>query len=635
MTSKAPEVKKFPGVRQVPGSVNWHYWKKHPEDLLGHPQVGGKQWAFRGSLGTANLREANARAAAKLAELEAFWGTLRAAHSLTLPSSLQPEAVQAIALGVRALVLAEDEELRADPVRLAKSLKQWWDSQEQQRKLSHEVEGLPTPYRPVAVPYELTPRALVELEHWPKWKGTHPVLHDLLTTRHKCSLELSKATMSRGAPGPLILLAERSALSLGINLGVDGWLSAEAHALRLACLSAYRQALEGLTQRDEGIEVVTPAVSVMSIPVASQGPQQVLSIATSAGTLSKPLNQIRLRDVLPLWIDERKPTTGTQAKAEKALRDYERLSGNPTLDRLNKQLAGAYGAALVKEGQARNLSGNTLASYLNIIKGIGTVASNKLDGFVENPFKAVTMPEIAPTERIEFSIDDLKKIFNRAVWQSYEVPLTADTGADAAYWVPVIALFTGARLSEIAQLWCRDVKEVDGIPCMHLGVINEPGDKCKTKAANRVIPVHPELIRLGLLEFVQDMQAAGSDYLFPATSRHLKTGKGEKLSSWFNAMIRAEGFPESQVFHCFRNTAKTTLSRNKQRGHLVNRYGGWETREMSVGDKVYDGYGYVSDMLEVVTIGLTFPDVPLPRVYTKPIWAPGWNLRAAKKAAKG
>lgn len=125
---------------------------------------------------------------------------------------------------------------------------------------------------------------------------------------------------------------------------------------------------------------------------------QVLTVATSAGTLAKPLNQIHLRDVLPLWVDERKPTEGTQAKAEKALRDYERLSGNPTLDKLNKQAAGAYGAALVKEGQARSLSGNTLASYLNIIKGIGTVASNKLDGFVENPFKAVTMPEIAPTE---------------------------------------------------------------------------------------------------------------------------------------------------------------------------------------------------------------------------------------------
>ena len=176
MTSKAPEVKKFPGVRKVPGSVNWHYWKKHPEDLVGHPTIGGKQWAFRGSLGTPELREANARAAAKLAELEVFWRTLRAAHALTSPASLPPEAVQAIAQGLKALALAEDEALRADPVKLAQSLRQWWDAQEQQRKLAHEVEGSPEPYRAREVPLELTPRALVEWEHWPKWKGIPPLL---------------------------------------------------------------------------------------------------------------------------------------------------------------------------------------------------------------------------------------------------------------------------------------------------------------------------------------------------------------------------------------------------------------------------------------------------------------------------
>lgn len=59
MTKKAPEVKANPGVRRVPNSTQWHYWKKVPCDLAEHPEYKGKQWAFRGYLGTADLREAN------------------------------------------------------------------------------------------------------------------------------------------------------------------------------------------------------------------------------------------------------------------------------------------------------------------------------------------------------------------------------------------------------------------------------------------------------------------------------------------------------------------------------------------------------------------------------------------------
>jgi len=61
-----------------------------------------------------------------------------------------------------------------------------------------------------------------------------------------------------------------------------------------------------------------------------------------------------------------------------------------------------------------------------------------------------------------------------------------------------MALFTGVRLEEFAQLMVRDVKSADGID--YLEVTDQgDGQKLKNHDSRRPVPVHPELLRLGLL----------------------------------------------------------------------------------------------------------------------------------------
>lgn len=67
MTIEDPDMKPLTGVCRQPDTSNWSYQKKVPKELLSHPAVGGKVWGFRGSLEAASLRDANAKAAAKLA----------------------------------------------------------------------------------------------------------------------------------------------------------------------------------------------------------------------------------------------------------------------------------------------------------------------------------------------------------------------------------------------------------------------------------------------------------------------------------------------------------------------------------------------------------------------------------------
>jgi len=273
MTNEAPEVKRFPGVKNVPGSTIWHYWKRNPDTLLNHPAIGGKQWAYRASLGTSDLREANAKAAAILAELEAKWAALRAAQKATEPSDVTPALADAIAQRVKAAVLADDERLRGDPEALAESLSHWWAGQERARKLAHDralrdaqtVADEPQPYRPLTVPQWLTPDGREELREYIK-AGQGGValddLSDLLKERHEGAAKQARQALGRGSNGPFLVLAGREALALGVNLGADAWVSPEAKPLRDACQRAYLEALEGMALRDGGEVVDTPVAPV-------------------------------------------------------------------------------------------------------------------------------------------------------------------------------------------------------------------------------------------------------------------------------------------------------------------------------------------------------------------------------------
>ncbi|WP_412506649.1 hypothetical protein [Roseovarius sp. SYSU LYC5161] len=69
-------------------------------------------------------------------------------------------------------------------------------------------------------------------------------------------------------------------------------------------------------------------------------------------------------------------------------------------------------------------------------------------------------------------------------------------------WGTLLAMFTGARLREVAQLLPSDVRKEGGIWYID---INADGEKksLKSPAAKRRVPVHSELIRLGFLEWVE------------------------------------------------------------------------------------------------------------------------------------
>lgn len=101
---------------------------------------------------------------------------------------------------------------------------------------------------------------------------------------------------------------------------------------------------------------------------------------------------------------------------------------------------------------------------------------------------------------------ELQTLFGQPLFQSYALPHAGrDGGGAAAYWIPLLGLYTGARIGELAQQRVQDITLENDIPVIQITDADE-GQRLKTSASRRCIPIHPELIRLGLLDCVEDIQ---------------------------------------------------------------------------------------------------------------------------------
>lgn len=156
-------------------------------------------------------------------------------------------------------------------------------------------------------------------------------------------------------------------------------------------------------------------------------------------------------------------------------------------------------------------------------------------------------------ERLPFSTDDLKRLFHSPRYVNQELNKAAH------FWVPLLGLFTGARLEELCQLYLKDFgRTPDGV--WYISISPDEDKRLKNMTAKRKVPLHDELIRLGLIERVEYLKSHGVDRLFPELT---KTGKlsryGGPVSQWFTRFRREEGVgigdeEGKKTFHSFRHT---------------------------------------------------------------------------------
>jgi hypothetical protein len=115
---------------------------------------------------------------------------------------------------------------------------------------------------------------------------------------------------------------------------------------------------------------------------------------------------------------------------------------------------------------------------------------------------------------------------------------------EAAFWLPLMALLTGARLNELAPLTATDVitDAATDIVSINIKEDQERGRRLKTIGSARLVPGHPELTRIGFLKFVDWIRLAGNEArLFPLLVPGRKGSFGQPWSRWFGDYKRHLG----------------------------------------------------------------------------------------------
>ncbi len=148
-----------------------------------------------------------------------------------------------------------------------------------------------------------------------------------------------------------------------------------------------------------------------------------------------------------------------------------------------------------------------------------------------------------------FTIDELNQLFELPVFcgvkslSDWKEPGNISLRDHGIFWIPLLSLFSGLRLMEAVQLTSDDVKIEGDIWFLDISS-NSPEKRLKNFSAERSIPLHPQLIRAGFLEFHK--QKSDRSRLFPEIPIGPPEQRQRYASKLFNALLKEAGIKSTR-----------------------------------------------------------------------------------------
>jgi integrase len=345
-------------------------------------------------------------------------------------------------------------------------------------------------------------------------------------------------------------------------------------------------------------EVVAP-----DAPVAQQ-PQAVISEQKRAVTEPSQLNSLQsktLSESIAAYLDEKNYSNVLTKRAMTSIlnlmiEDF----GNIPIGRVDKEKANLFKAHLRKmprnrmkmpeyrEKSYHELVGKEIPAEKLITVSTVNNQLSKISSFMDwcqrngysdtNPFAGMKVQVEkrvrASQQRDRYTEQEIKKLFDPKEY----LPRTNPSKKHYAfYWVPLIGLFTGARLNEICSLYLDNVRPITGKSGQALwcfDILEEehrPQKRLKNLASRRIIPVHDTLIELGFIDLVEMLQKQGKERLFEElTYSHGNFGRSMSRF-WNERYLKHLGVKNSKLnFHSFRHTVADTLKQVGVEPHFIN-----------------------------------------------------------------
>lgn len=492
---KASEMRTSPGVYKRSGSNVWQWAIKAPRDL--QPEPYATQWAHRCSLGTADLKQANAMAAALQAEWMARFERQRAQKAK--PDTAAPLTTAAVRALLAGHVSDLIDQFDARAAAMTTADRESWDAFTD-----------------------------VELD------AAQAAIEDGRCQDEALSL-LGDALRPQGLRfedlGPVLSIAARA--------------EAQVAYRDLIALKA-----EAAADIDRGFPVRSQwqanRRALGTVPAVGVGPAAALPAAVQDGP--------RLSDVVDYWKGQGSKTDRSKAAADTIAREFVGLHGDLPVAAISK---GHFVA--LRDAMLQRVTPATVQARFNLLRAaFRTCLEDDRHGVQSNPLESVRIRNAEPTERSRdvFSVAQLQALFDSAVFTEGARP--AGGKQEAAFWAPLIALFTGARLDEVLSLRTDGIYEHEGVWVLHFQHRPALGQNLKGKLKNnRRVPLHPELVRLGLVAYWREVSGAGP-WLFPGIDRSAKArSHSSAWGAWFGRYVDSIGITDDKVkFHSFRHTFK-------------------------------------------------------------------------------
>lgn len=201
--------------------------------------------------------------------------------------------------------------------------------------------------------------------------------------------------------------------------------------------------------------------------------------------------------------------------------------------------------------------------YLTVIKVIFGVAVEKRK-LKENPAKDNKVRFVKPkkTRPAGFTEDEARTILTAALADTAALGRRSEENKRAIRWGPWVCAFTGARIAELMQLRTEDLlfETVAGKRVPYLRITPEAGS---VKSDNyRIVPVHPQLVAMGLVQMIQSMPAGPVFYNLkpfrgkPADPVERAQNAGAKVGTWVRDYVKITD-KRLQPNHAWRHRFKT------------------------------------------------------------------------------
>lgn len=214
-----------------------------------------------------------------------------------------------------------------------------------------------------------------------------------------------------------------------------------------------------------------------------------------------------------------------------------------------------------------------------------------------------------------YTPDEIKMVFGSALYvghladDKWRITPGDKVFKDAKFWLPVVALFSGTRLSEMAASPLNSISQIDDVWCLDLterSITSHAGPRVKNYTARRYVPIHRELIRLGFIDYVEKARGQGEVWLFPDLDHESRHGPGHAFSKWWGSRQKKIGI--GKTFHELRHTWKRAAREaglSEERSDLLSGHGGG-----SMGRDYGKGVGVVS-LLKADMDMIAFPTFPV------------------------